>query len=97
MHKHITFAPMKPRTILLLVVLAVVFLLPAGVWAQGCSMCKAVAGTEPSGNVYGGSQAIGAGLNKGILFMMAMPYLLLFIFFRKRIKGFVKEFSKAQG
>lgn len=60
-------------------------------------MCKAVAATDPAGNVYGGAQAIGGGLNKGILFMMAVPYVLLFIFFRKKIAGFIKEFRSAQG
>lgn len=60
-------------------------------------MCKAVAGTEPSGNVYGGTQAVGAGLNKGILFLMGIPYILLFLFFRKHISGFVKEFRNAKG
>lgn len=85
------------RRLLPLAALLVVLLLPAEVWAQGCAMCKAVAETQPGGNVYGGSQAVGGGLNKGILFMMAVPYILLFIFFRKRIVGFVKEFRSAQG
>ena len=57
----------------------------------------AVAQTDASGSVYGGNQSVGAGLNKGILFMIAIPYILLFLFFRKRISGFVKEFRNAQG
>ena len=66
--------------------------------AQGCAMCKATAesGQEQSG-VFGGQQAIGAGLNKGILLLMVVPYILLFLFFRKRIIGFFKEFANAQG
>lgn len=88
---------MKPHRLLFAAVVVALFLLPAETWAQGCSMCKAVAATEPGGNVYGGAQAVGAGLNKGILFMMAVPYVLLFIFFRKKIAGFVKEFRSAQG
>jgi hypothetical protein len=40
---------------------------------------------------------VGAGLNKGILFMIVIPYILLLIFFRKKIKSFIQEFSKAQG
>lgn len=61
-------------------------------------MCKATAesGQEQSG-VFGGQQAIGAGLNKGILLLMVVPYILLFLFFRKRIIGFFKEFANAQG
>ncbi len=85
------------RRLLPIAALLVVVLLPVDVWAQGCSMCKAVAETQPGGNVYGGSQAVGAGLNKGILFMMTVPYILLFLFFRKRIVGFIKEFRSAQG
>lgn len=57
-------------------------------------MCKAVAQGE---GVFGGEQAIGRGLNRGILFLMAVPYLLLFLLFRKRIVGFFKEFAGAQG
>ncbi len=88
---------MNSRHLLLLVILLAVIALPTEMWAQGCAMCKAVAATEPGGNTYGGAQAVGAGLNKGILFMVAIPYILLFIFFRKKISGFVKEFRNAQG
>jgi len=88
---------MSPRNLLLATALVLLVLLPADLWAQGCSMCKAVAQTKPGGSVYGGNQSIGAGLNKGILFMIAVPYILLFLFFRKRISSFVKEFRNAQG
>ena len=71
-----------------------VTLLPVEAWAQGCAMCKAVAQGE---GVFGGEQAIGRGLNRGILFLMVVPYLLLFLLFRKRIVGFFKEFAGAQG
>jgi hypothetical protein len=70
-------------------------LLPAEVWAQGCSMCKAV--VENESEAFGGKQSIGAGLNSGILYLMAVPYLLLFLLFRKRIAAFFKELSGAQG
>jgi hypothetical protein len=88
---------MRPRSAFLLALLTLVIVLPTDLWAQGCAMCKAVAAADASGNVYGGSQAVGAGLNKGILFMIVIPYILLFIFFRKKIKGFFKEFAKANG
>lgn len=88
---------MSARNLLLLAAFVLVALLPADLLAQGCSMCKAVAQTEPGGSVYGGNQSIGAGLNKGILFMIAVPYILLFLFFRKRISSFLKEFRNAQG
>lgn len=49
-----------------------------------CSMCKAVAET---GNGTGKA----GGLNDAILYLMAVPYILLFVFFRKRIFTFLKE------
>lgn len=72
--------------------------LPEFAWAQGCAMCKAVVQNgESSANIFGGEQAIGKGLNMGILYLMAVPYVLLFLLFRKRIVGFFKEFAGAQG
>ncbi len=84
---------MGRRLLIILVVLALAWL-PADALAQGCAMCKAVAQGE---GVFGGEQAIGRGLNRGILFLMAVPYVLLFLLFRKRIVGFFKEFAGAQG
>ncbi|HNR56082.1 MAG TPA: hypothetical protein PKJ19_13010 [Flavobacteriales bacterium] len=79
-------------------ILVAVILLPEVLSAQGCAMCKAVVESgEGSGNIFGGEQAIGKGLNMGILYLMAVPYVLLFLLFRKRILGFVKEFAGAQG
>ena len=73
-------------------------LLPHEVAAQGCAMCKAtVESSEEQTGVFGGQQAIGAGLNKGVLLLMVVPYILLFLFFRKRIVGFFKEFAAAKG
>lgn len=88
---------MRRRTLLLaLLLLAIV--VPEMAWAQGCAMCKAVVESgEGSGNIFGGEQAVGKGLNTGILYLMAVPYVLLFLLFRKRIVGFVKEFAGAQG
>ena len=84
--------------ILLLILLAVVLLLPADARAQGCAMCKAVVQSgESGGRIFGGEQAIGKGLNSGILYLMAVPYLLLFLLLRKKIVAFFKEFAGAQG
>lgn len=58
-------------------------------------MCKAV--VENGSGTFGGEQAVGRGLNTGILYLMAVPYLLLFLLFRKRIIAFFKEFAGAQG
>ena len=61
-------------------------------------MCKAtVESSEEQTGVFGGQQAVGAGLNKGILLLMVVPYILLFLFFRKRLVGFFKEFAAAKG
>lgn len=57
-------------------VLGVVFFLllliaPVDVWAQGCAMCKAVAkNSEGVGNPV-------KGLNRGIVYLMALPYLMV--------------------
>jgi len=88
---------MRLKTFLLIVAL-VACAFPDPLFAQGCSMCKAVVENgESGGNVFGGAQSIGRGLNNGILYLMAVPYLLLFLLFRKKIVGFVKEFASAQG
>jgi hypothetical protein len=61
------------------------FLLSASASAQ-CAMCRAVA---ESGSTNG--QNVGGGLNNAILYLMAVPYILLILFFRKRIWSFLKE------
>lgn len=83
--------------LLVLAVLVVFALLPADAFAQGCSMCKATVESEAQGGVFGGQQSIGAGLNRGIILLMVVPYILLFLFFRKRIAAFWKEFAGAKG
>lgn len=88
------FCDMK-RWILLFALL--VWILPHDLIAQGCAMCKATVESQEQGGVFGGQQAIGAGLNKGIIMLMVVPYVLLFLFFRKRILGFFKEFAGAKG
>ncbi len=86
------------RSTVLLILLAITLLLPADVWAQGCAMCKAVVQSgESGGRIFGGEQSIGKGLNTGILYLMAVPYMLLFLLLRKKIVAFFKEFAGAQG
>jgi hypothetical protein len=85
------------RRSLFLVALLAVLLFPAEVWAQGCAMCKAVVESEESAAIFGGEQSVGRGLNTGILYLMAVPYVLLFLLFRKRIAGFFRELGAAQG
>lgn len=83
------------RNWILIVLLLAACLAPDALLAQGCSMCKAV--VEGETQAFGGEQSIGAGLNSGILYLMAVPYLLLFLLFRKRIAAFFKELSGSQG
>ncbi|CAN5890558.1 hypothetical protein BH11BAC7_BH11BAC7_25280 [soil metagenome] len=73
---------MKSRISILIITL---FLLNISAQAQ-CAMCRAVA---QSGSTNG--QNIGGGLNNAILYLMAVPYILLILFFRKRIWTFLKE------
>lgn len=62
---------MKNKSFSFFLLLVALLLLPAFAEAQ-CAMCKAVAETSQNG----GSSAA-AGLNSGILYLMAIPYLLL--------------------
>jgi len=43
-------------------------------WAQGCAMCRAALESSPEGKV------IAAGLARGILLMLALPYGLMATF-----------------
>ncbi|MCB0793041.1 MAG: hypothetical protein H6595_07665 [Flavobacteriales bacterium] len=88
---------MAPRTLPLLTALLLLTLIPGDLFAQGCAMCKATVESAQDNGVFGGAQAIGSGLNNGILYLMAVPYVLLFLLFRKRIVGFFREFATAKG
>jgi hypothetical protein len=56
-----------------------------------CAMCKAVA----SSNLESEANNVGKGLNSGILYLMAIPYLLLlsmgYLFFKDKIKQKIKS------
>lgn len=55
--------------------------------AQGCSTCRAqIEGAD------GSSLSVGNGLNTGILILMTVPYIILFLIFRKPIVRFIKGF-----
>lgn len=69
---------MKKHTFILLILLALV-LLPSVTEAQ-CAMCKA--SVESS---QGQKNSVAAGLNSGILYLMAVPYVLIAFIFRKQI------------
>lgn len=70
----------------ILFVVALSFLLADDSFAQ-CSMCRKIASDGAN------SKAVGASLNKGILYLLAMPYFLLAFFFRKHILGFLRTLT----
>ena len=60
-------------------------------WTQGCSQCKLLA--EQGSGLEEAS--FGSNINSGILFLMAIPYLILMFLFREQVKNiFSKLFSK---
>jgi hypothetical protein len=74
---------MKNRMFLLAI--ALIFVDVA--FGQGCSQCKLLAqqGSELDANSFGSS------INSGILFLIAIPYLILMFFFRKQISRLFKR------
>lgn len=59
--------------------------------AQGCAMCKlnAKAASEEV------DSSIGEQINTGILYLLAVPYIILFVAFRKKIFSFFRELKTA--
>ncbi len=53
--------------------------------SQGCSTCRAQIINSSKDDF-----TIGNGLNIGILFLMIIPYIVLFFLFRKQIVNFYK-------
>ncbi len=67
------------KSYFILFVLVVLVLAPELTEAQ-CAMCKAAVQSSE-----GQKNSVAAGINKGILYLMAVPYLLLMFIFRKQI------------
>lgn len=59
-------------------------------YSQGCSQCKMLAeqGSELD------EASFGTNINYGILYLMVVPYILLIIFFRKRILRVFKALTE---
>ena len=53
-----------------------------------CAMCKAVAETGSKDGT-----AVNGGINNAILYLVVLPYILLFILFRKKIVSFYREWK----
>ena len=72
-------------TYLFLFVAVLLFVFSIDVSAQ-CAMCKAAAESSLENN----SHSIVRGLNKGILFLMVIPYLIVGVIFRKELVVLIK-------
>ncbi len=70
------------RNIILVLILAFIFLIPETIEAQ-CAMCRAVLESEESGRTA-------EGINNGIVYLMAIPYVLvagLFYFIYRKMRS----------
>ena len=81
------------RSLLLVGVLVMLMVAFSAIDASAqCALCKAVAANSASGHGYA------SGINKGIVYLMGIPYILLgtlfFVFFRKKAGAFLKEFNE---
>ena len=61
-------------------------LLTAAAYSQ-CAMCKAAAESDLQNN----PNSLAQGLNKGILFLMAIPYIIVAVIFKNDIALFFKN------
>ena len=80
------------RHILFIVSLLILFANNLSSYAQGCAMCK----TAPASDLANGG-TIANGLNTGILYLMAIPYIILitgaYFFFKKPIDMKIKAWK----
>ncbi len=79
---------MKKRT----QIFVIIFLsfLVFDVFGQGCSQCKML--SEQASELDEAS--FGTNINWGILYLMLIPYILLIVLFRKRLKGLFLSLTK---
>jgi hypothetical protein len=82
---------MKPKnhSTIFLVLLLILLCMAGETYAQGCSQCKLIPQSDQQG---GGTAALG--INKAILYIMAMPYIVLCILFRKQIVRYYRQFRE---
>lgn len=82
---------MKGKKIILLSTLLFLMLLPTANFAQ-CAMCRAGAESAVKAN----PKSVAKGLNKGILFLMSIPYLVVGTIFRKDLFQFFKNIGSKE-
>lgn len=78
---------MKSKALLILLLMLVTSDM---IWGQGCSQCRMM--SEQASEAGEGSFT--SNINIGILYLMAVPYLLIMFLFRKRIIGFFRSLRK---
>ncbi|MEZ4936090.1 MAG: hypothetical protein R2799_00700 [Crocinitomicaceae bacterium] len=78
-----------------LVVFTLLFSLNYG-WNQ-CAMCKATVESGTDGGATIGETDYGNYINIGILFLMIIPYIILFFAFRKKIFKLFRDIRQAKG
>ncbi len=76
----------KPLFVLLLIL---GFIMLANSAAAQCAMCRANAESSIKNN----TNSIARGLNMGILYLMAIPYLMLAFIFRAQLKMIWKNYG----
>lgn len=74
---------MQVKRSYIVVLIALLLLCVIDAQAQ-CAMCKAAAESDLENN----TRSVAGGLNKGILFLMAIPYLVVGVIFRKEVFAF---------
>jgi hypothetical protein len=80
---------MKKRQYIVLLGILVLVFIAVSMEAQ-CAMCKAAAESDLETN----SKSIARGLNKGILFLMGAPYLIVGVIFRKELGALLRNFNE---
>ena len=79
---------MQKRTQIFVIIFLSFFVFDA--FGQGCSQCKML--SEQAAELDEAS--FGTNINWGILYLMLIPYILLLVLFRKRLKGLFLSLTK---
>ncbi|MBS1636094.1 MAG: hypothetical protein JST26_09275 [Bacteroidetes bacterium] len=78
------------QRIYILAGICLLFMLLPQISEAQCAMCKAAV----ESNVKSDPNSVAKGINKGILYLMAVPYLLLMFIFRKQIATVWRKLRK---
>lgn len=81
------FAPVKRINHIIIFIAVFTLIFSVSAEAQ-CAMCKAMAETGSHDGI-----PVNGGINNAIIYLMVVPYILLFILFRKKIVSFYREWK----